>query len=202
MRNPVKEICRWARSFISSMRILGSTTTPAPRIETERALRMPDGMRWNLNTPWSVCTVCPALAPPLARMFISASVARRSVSFPLPSSPHCPPMTIVTGIANAVLSSISTRFGQRRKDRLAFDLLSQNVHLTLQADDLLPQMQNSRRAGKIDAEIVHQTPDALNSLNVGIRIEPLPPSARGFEESPFFVAPERSGLHAQASCDN
>jgi len=111
-------------------------------------------------------------------------------------------MTIVTGIANAVLSSISTRFGQRRKDRLAFDLLSQNVHLTLQADDLLPQMQNSRRAGKIDAEIVHQTPDALNSLDVGIRIEPLPPSARGFEESPFFVAPERSGLHAQASCDN
>jgi hypothetical protein len=88
MRKGASEIPRAARSSISAMISPGSTTTPAPTMERQFALRMPDGMRWSANVPWSVWTVWPALAPPLARMTTSADAANESVSLPFPSSPH------------------------------------------------------------------------------------------------------------------
>src|ERR1700682_65385 len=57
---------------------------------------MPDGMSWNLNSPSSVMTVWPALFPPWERMTMSASAARKSMTLPLPSSPHWPPTRMMT----------------------------------------------------------------------------------------------------------
>src|ERR1700687_2933116 len=57
---------------------------------------MPDGMSWNLNSPSSVTTVCPALLPPWERITICALEARKSMTFPLPSSPHWPPTRMMT----------------------------------------------------------------------------------------------------------
>src|ERR1700681_1754626 len=57
---------------------------------------MPDGMSWNLNSPCSVTTVWPALLPPCERMTMSALAARKSMTFPLPSSPHWPPTRMMT----------------------------------------------------------------------------------------------------------
>src|SRR4029077_20760953 len=57
---------------------------------------MPDGMSWNLNSPCSVMTVWPALFPPCERMTMSALAARKSMTFPFPSSPHWPPTRMMT----------------------------------------------------------------------------------------------------------
>src|ERR1700694_4582839 len=57
---------------------------------------MPEGMSWNLNSPCSVMTVWPALFPPWERMTMSALAARKSMTLPLPSSPHWPPTRMMT----------------------------------------------------------------------------------------------------------
>src|ERR1700674_849311 len=57
---------------------------------------MPDGMSWNLNSPCSVMTVWPALLPPCERITMSALAARKSMTFPLASSPHWPPTRMMT----------------------------------------------------------------------------------------------------------
>src|SRR6202521_964202 len=57
---------------------------------------MPDGMSWNLNSPCSVMTGWPALLPPGERVTMSALAARKSMTFPLPSSPHWPPTRMMT----------------------------------------------------------------------------------------------------------
>src|SRR5450759_3998197 len=57
---------------------------------------MPEGMSWNLNSPSSVMTLLPALLPPWERMTISAFAARKSMTFPFPSSPHWPPTRMMT----------------------------------------------------------------------------------------------------------
>src|SRR5260370_34013393 len=57
---------------------------------------MPEGINWNLNSPCSVMTVWPALLPPWERMTMSALAARKSMTFPFPSSPHWPPTRMMT----------------------------------------------------------------------------------------------------------
>src|ERR1700730_17256669 len=81
---------------ISRSSTLGSTTTPLPMMQTHLGYRMPDGMSWNLNSPCSVITVWPALLPPWERMTMSAFSARKSMTLPLPSSPHWPPTRMMT----------------------------------------------------------------------------------------------------------
>src|SRR6202140_306925 len=81
---------------ISRRSTIGSTTTPLPMTQTQSGYRMPDGMSWNLNSPCSVMTVWPALLPPCERITMSALAARKSMTFPLPSSPHWPPTRMIT----------------------------------------------------------------------------------------------------------
>src|SRR5215208_198399 len=57
--------------------------------------------------------VCPALFPPWKRITRSAFSARRSVIFPLPSSPHWAPMMTMPGISESSLR------GEARRSRLA-----------------------------------------------------------------------------------
>src|SRR5262245_21639548 len=58
---------------------------------------MPEGPRRSLSRVSPARIVCPALLPPWQRTTRSEARARRSVAFPLPSSPHWVPTRIVTG---------------------------------------------------------------------------------------------------------
>ncbi len=90
----------WARSpSISSVRTLGSTTTPLPIMHGLPGYRIPDGIRWNLNVSPSRTIVWPALLPPWKRTTASARSASRSVIFPFPSSPHWAPTMTMPGTA-------------------------------------------------------------------------------------------------------
>src|SRR3982074_2885931 len=60
---------------------------------------MPDGMRWNFHVSPAWMIVCPALLPPWKRTTTSACSARRSMTLPLPSSPHWAPTITVPGIS-------------------------------------------------------------------------------------------------------
>src|SRR5579864_7849218 len=90
---------------ISRSRTIGSTTTPLPMMHVHCGYRIPEGISWNLNSPCSVMTVWPALLPPCERMTMSAFSARKSMTFPLPSSPHWPPTRMITK------GSFRARFG-------------------------------------------------------------------------------------------
>src|SRR5262245_8485745 len=58
---------------------------------------MPEGPRRSLSRVSPARIVCPALLPPWQRTTRSEARARRSVAFPLPSSPHWVPTRIMTG---------------------------------------------------------------------------------------------------------
>src|SRR3954465_8797944 len=60
---------------------------------------MPDGIRWNFHVSPACMIVWPALLPPWKRTTTSACSARRSMTLPLPSSPHWAPTITVPGIS-------------------------------------------------------------------------------------------------------
>src|SRR3954462_12890949 len=60
---------------------------------------MPDGMRGNFHVSPAWMIVWPALLPPWKRTTTSACSARRSMTLPLPSSPHWAPTITVPGIS-------------------------------------------------------------------------------------------------------
>ena len=68
------------------------------------AWRIPEGIRWNLNSSPSRTIVWPALLPPWKRTITSARSASRSVILPLPSSPHWAPTMTTPGMAGELVS--------------------------------------------------------------------------------------------------
>ncbi len=62
---------------------------------------MPEGIRWNFHLVPSRTIVWPALLPPWKRITRSACSAKRSVIFPLPSSPHWAPTITMPAIARS-----------------------------------------------------------------------------------------------------
>src|SRR3954451_18007676 len=109
MRRPLMSIPRRRRSSISPVSTRGSTTTPLPIAHTLPGYRIPDGIRWNLKVSLPRTIVWPALLPPWKRMTRSACSARRSVTFPLPSSPHWAPTTTFPGISLRVYGRVGLR---------------------------------------------------------------------------------------------
>ena len=80
------------RPSSSSISTVGSITTPLPITQSLPGYRIPDGIRWSFHASSPSRTiVCPALLPPWKRMTASARSASRSVTLPLPSSPHWAP---------------------------------------------------------------------------------------------------------------
>src|SRR3954466_12107445 len=71
---------------------------------------MPDGMRWNFHVSPAWMIVWPALLPPWKGTTTSACSARRSMTLPLPSSPHWAPTITVPGIS---YESVGGREGRR-----------------------------------------------------------------------------------------
>src|SRR5437870_233954 len=92
-------------------------------------------MRWNFHVspPWTM--VWPALLPPWKRTTTSARSASRSMTLPLPSSPHWAPTITVPGIAVRSVgggplrlvpaSAERRRFGRLGLDQVDLDVASQ-----------------------------------------------------------------------------
>src|SRR5262245_50198510 len=94
------EIPRAVKPSISVSSTLGSTTTPLPMTGTQPGVSTPDGMRCRANfRPSGRTTVCPALLPPWYRTTYSTRPPSRSVTLPLPSSPHWQPMSTIAGMS-------------------------------------------------------------------------------------------------------
>src|SRR5262249_30976874 len=73
-------------------------TTPGPSMQMRPGCSTPAGTRFRTVFSPFTTSVWPALLPPWKRTTKSASAARRSTTFPFPSSPHCVPMMTVAGI--------------------------------------------------------------------------------------------------------
>src|SRR5919106_2624164 len=97
-RRPLTSTPRRFKSSSSPISTPGSITTPFPTAQVFPGYRIPEGMRWNLNTSPSRTMVWPALLPPWKRTTMSARSASRSVTFPFPSSPHWAPTMTVPGM--------------------------------------------------------------------------------------------------------
>src|SRR4249919_1101011 len=97
MRRLPTSILRRLSPSISPSSTAGSSTTPLPITQAFSECRIPEGIRWNLNSSPSRTIVWPALLPPWKRTITSARSASRSVTLPLPSSPHWAPTMTVPG---------------------------------------------------------------------------------------------------------
>src|SRR2546427_11819493 len=71
----------------------GSMTTPQPMIQRRPLWRMPDGIVCSTYFSRPTTTVWPALLPPEKRTTTSTCGVMTSTTLPLPSSPHCAPIT-------------------------------------------------------------------------------------------------------------
>src|SRR3954454_20498882 len=119
---PLTSTPRARRSSISPHRTAGSTTTPLPITQVLPGYRMPDGMRWNFHVSPAWMIVCPALLPPWKRTTTSARSASRSMTLPLPSSPHWAPTITVPGMSWGSVGgwALGPVPGDRRRDRIGF----------------------------------------------------------------------------------
>src|SRR3954466_10040823 len=98
---------------------------------------MPDGMRWNFHVSPAWMIVWPALWPPWKRTTTSARSARRSMTLPLPSSPHWAPTITVPGISLGSVGGARLRHVPADRRRHRAGLLDQVIGLTpeVRADD-------------------------------------------------------------------
>src|SRR5690349_3439263 len=71
----------------------GSMTTPQPMTHRRPLCRMPDGIVCSTYFSRPTTTVCPALLPPEKRTTTLTCGVMTSTTLPLPSSPHCAPIT-------------------------------------------------------------------------------------------------------------
>src|SRR3954447_16051681 len=101
---PLTSTRRRRRASISSVSTSGSTTTPLPIAQILPGCRIPDGIRWNLNSSPSRTIVWPALLPPWKRTIVGARSARRSTTFPLPSPPHWAPTITTPGMPRRIVT--------------------------------------------------------------------------------------------------
>ena len=102
IRSELVSIERRLSSSSSSVSTFGSITTPLPITHSLPRCRIPDGIRWSFHVWPSRTIVWPALFPPWKRTTASARSASRSVTFPLPSSPHWAPMITSPGMRSSV----------------------------------------------------------------------------------------------------
>src|SRR2546423_653503 len=71
----------------------GSTTTPQPITQRQPLCRIPEGIVCSTYFSRPTTTVWPALLPPEKRTTTSTCGVMTSTTLPLPSSPHCAPIT-------------------------------------------------------------------------------------------------------------
>src|SRR5919204_3754023 len=92
-RLPSSVTPRCTSDSISSMSEPGSITTPQPTTQRQPLCRMPDGIVCSTYFSRPTTTVWPALLPPEKRTTTLTCGVMTSTTLPLPSSPHCAPIT-------------------------------------------------------------------------------------------------------------
>src|ERR1700752_2729305 len=70
-----------------------ASTTPLPMKQRTPCRRIPEGISESTVRRPPITSVWPALCPPWKRATAAARSVSRSTTLPLPSSPHCAPMT-------------------------------------------------------------------------------------------------------------
>src|SRR5437867_177057 len=133
---------------------------PGPITQMRPGWSTPAGIRLRIVFSPSTTRVCPALLPPWKRTTTSASAARRSTTFPFPSSPHCVPTMTVAGMASSELEELCRHdLRQRaelpqhlRRHRLV-DVDQRQRHA---ADALAAEL----KAGDVDAALAEERADA------------------------------------------
>src|SRR5256884_3433038 len=106
---------RWTSDSISSMSEPGSMTTPQPITHRRPLCRMPEGIVCSTYLSRPTTTVWPALLPPEKRTTTSTCGVMMSTTLPLPSSPHCAPMTTMFLDMSCPSQSLET-LGRVRED--------------------------------------------------------------------------------------
>src|SRR5450631_2171135 len=101
-------VSTWRRrsSSSSSVSTFGSITTPLPITHSLPGCRIPEGIRWSFHVVPLRTIVCPALFPPWKRTTASARSASRSVTLPLPSSPHWAPTITIPGTCGSLMGAL------------------------------------------------------------------------------------------------
>ena len=85
---PLMSIPSFSRLSNSPNITSGLITTPLPITAPFLAAKIPDGIRRILKVLSPISIVWPALLPPFERTAIAASLLKKSVILPFPSSPH------------------------------------------------------------------------------------------------------------------
>src|SRR5690242_11862540 len=161
-RLPSSVTPRWTSDSISSMSEPGSITTPQPTTQRQPLWRMPEGIVCSTYFSRPTTTVWPALLPPEKRTTTLTWGVMTSTTLPLPSSPHCAPITTMLGIALLLhVHEVPVRLLQHLADRQC--LLSSTRQVERQ--ELL-----GPRAGTAD----DQYPARPLRLRVGERLRELP----------------------------
>src|SRR5260370_27850987 len=93
----------------------GSMTAPQPITHRRPLCRMPEGIVCSTYLSRPTTTVWPALLPPEKRTTTSTCGVMMSTTLPLPSSPHCAPMTTMFLDMSCPSHSLETR-GRVRED--------------------------------------------------------------------------------------
>src|SRR5581483_1662480 len=79
---------------LSAISASSDSTTPLPMKQRTFSRRMPDGISDRIVLRPPITSVWPALCPPWKRATAVACSVSRSTTLPLPSSPHCVPITM------------------------------------------------------------------------------------------------------------
>src|SRR4029079_14730045 len=96
----------------------GSITTPQPTTQRQPLWRMPEGSVCSTYFSRPTTTVWPALLPPEKRTTTLTWGVMTSTTLPLPSSPHCAPITTMLGIAPLLdVREVPVRLTQHTSDR-------------------------------------------------------------------------------------
>ena len=97
----------------------GDSTTPLPMKQSTFSRRMPEGMRCSTVFLPPITSVWPALWPPWKRTTPCARSVSQSTILPLPSSPHCVPMTTTFRRAHSSLHCLASALSGRSRNPVA-----------------------------------------------------------------------------------
>src|SRR2546425_11686110 len=148
-RLPSRLTPRWTSDSISSMSEPGSMTTPQPMMQRRPLWRMPDGIVCSTYFSRPTTTVWPALLPPEKRTTTSTCGVMTSTTLPLPSSPHCAPITTM------FLDMSCPSYSRKARGRIREGLGHRQRALAAAAEIERQQLAGRRARTADDEHVVH-----------------------------------------------
>src|SRR5688500_13017588 len=158
----------------------GSMTTPQPITQRQPLCRIPEGIVCRTYFSRPTTTVWPALLPPWKRTTTFTWGVITSTTLPLPSSPHCAPITTMLGIpVTSQLTEGLHRIREHVRDRhLALTTLLEIEHHQL-AGVRAPTADDEHVAHPLCARILDRL---LQAATAAVARHPGPESAEPSRE--------------------